>query len=63
MKGDVYGEPIVKQYGNAIVRVFHPILTPEEKERRMQGIKEETVRALLAIERRRMAAQKAATSE
>ena len=35
---DVYGEPTVRVYPNAIVTSFHPILTPEERERRMMEI-------------------------
>lgn len=36
--GDVYGDPTVRVYPNAIVKSFHPILTPEERERRMMDI-------------------------
>lgn len=35
---DTYGEPIIFNFPNATVRVFHPILTPEERERRMKII-------------------------
>lgn len=35
---DTYGEPIIFNFPNATVRVFRPMLTPEEKERRMRII-------------------------
>lgn len=35
---DVYEEPIILKFDNATVRVFRPILTPEERERRMRKI-------------------------
>lgn len=35
---DTYAEPITYTYPNAVVRVFRPILTPEERERRMKQI-------------------------
>lgn len=35
---DTYAEPITYIYPNAVVRVYHPILTPEERERRMKAI-------------------------
>lgn len=35
---DTYAEPITYTYPNAVVRVYHPILTPEERERRMKAI-------------------------
>ena len=35
---DTYGEPIILKYPNATVRVFRPILTPEERARRMKLI-------------------------
>ncbi len=40
---DVYMEPEVFYYDNAIVRVYHPILTEEERARRMKRIEEWTV--------------------
>lgn len=36
---DVYGEPIIIQKGNNIARVYSPILTEEEYNRRMDAIK------------------------
>ena len=35
---DIYEEPIITETDRAIVRVYHPILTPEERERRMKLI-------------------------
>lgn len=35
---DAYGEPIIFNFPNATVRVFRPILTLEERERRMKII-------------------------
>lgn len=37
-KQDTYNEPIISEYPNAVVRVFRPILTPEERDRRMKII-------------------------
>lgn len=37
-KPDVYGDPIVLHLDNATVTVYRPILTPEERERRMKRI-------------------------
>lgn len=39
MSNDVYGEPIIIQKGNNIARVYSPILTEEEYNRRMDAIK------------------------
>ena len=40
---DVYGEPTVYQYEDGvIVRAYHPILTPEEYERRLNDLKDAT---------------------
>ena len=35
---DTYKEPVVYHYPNAIVRVYRPELTPEERARRMKAI-------------------------
>lgn len=35
---DTYGEPITIESKNAIIRVYCPILTPEEQARRMKII-------------------------
>lgn len=35
---DTYGEPIILHFPNVVARVYRPILTPEERERRMKII-------------------------
>ena len=35
---DTYQEPIILKYPGGTVRVYHPELSAEEKERRMKGI-------------------------
>lgn len=37
-KNDVYGEPRIMVIGNVIAKVYRPILTEEERERRMKEI-------------------------
>lgn len=37
---DVYGEPIIFQRSNGIDRVYRPILTDEERARRMKCIEQ-----------------------
>ena len=46
-KEDVYGEPIVYVYKNCIARVRHPILTEEEREKRIERIKQAVVQLFL----------------
>lgn len=48
---DVYGEPEIFYYPNAVVRVYHPILTDEERERHMERIKKSAADLLLSVER------------
>ena len=48
---DVYMEPIVHHYDNCIVRVYKPILTEEERERRTEEIKKALVEFYIAVER------------
>lgn len=45
---DTYGEPIIFNFPNATVRVFRPILTPEEHKRRMQIIHDAAAELLRA---------------
>lgn len=40
---------------NAIITIRRPVLTPEERERRLEGIKKAAVNALLATERNKQA--------
>ena len=50
MKGDVYGEPEIFKKNNITATVRSPILTDEERERRMELIKKAAVRIVLAHE-------------
>ena len=47
MAGDTYGPPEVITCGNVIATVYSPILTPEERERRMNLIKQAAARLVL----------------
>jgi hypothetical protein len=51
MSKDVYGEPEIIKEGNIIAKVYSPILTDEERERRMEEIKKACVRLVLYAER------------
>ena len=48
---DIYMEPEVYHYDNCIVRVYRPILTEEERARRMEAIKKAAVDLVIAAER------------
>ena len=50
MKNDVYGEPIVITVNNNVAKFYSPILTDEERERRMERIKQAAVRLVLSVE-------------
>lgn len=50
---DVYGEPEIFYYPNAVVKVYHPILTEEERERRMERIKQAAIRLILSTEEKK----------
>ena len=50
MKNDVYGEPIIIKVNNNVARFHSPILTDEERERRMERIKQAAVRLVLSVE-------------
>ena len=50
MKNDVYGEPIIIKVNNNVGRFYSPILTDEERERRMERIKQAAVRLVLSVE-------------
>lgn len=47
---DTYGEPIVLDIDGAIVRVRRPILTEEERNRRMKRIHDAAADLLLSVE-------------
>ena len=53
MKNDVYGEPIIIQVNNNVARFYSPILTDEERERRMERIKQAAVRLVLSVDKRK----------
>ena len=50
VKNDVYGEPDIIQEKNIIAKVYSPILTEKERERRMSQIKQASVRLVLSKE-------------
>ena len=50
MTKDVYGEPEIIRKNNIIAKVYSPILTDEERERRMEMIKQACVRLVLSAE-------------
>lgn len=50
MKKDIYGEPEIIEYGNCIARVYSPILTDEERAKRMDVIKKSVIRLILSRE-------------
>lgn len=51
MKKDTYGEPTIIEKNNIIARVYSPILTKEEYNRRMEDIKQAAIRLLLSKEK------------
>ena len=53
MKNDTYGEPIVITVNNNVARFYSPILTPEERERRMERIKQSAVRLVLSVDEKK----------
>ena len=50
MKNDIYGEPEIITRKNIIARIYSPILTEKEKERRMDSIKKASVSLVLSWE-------------
>ena len=48
MKNDIYGEPEVIERKNIIARVYSPILTEQEKERRMTAMRKASVSMVLS---------------
>ena len=53
MKNDIYGEPEIIKKNNIVAKVYSPILTEEERERRMERIKQAAVRLVLSVEEKR----------
>ncbi len=48
MKTDTYGEPEIIEGNNIVALVYSPILTDEEREKRMERIKQAAVRLVLS---------------
>ena len=48
MKNDIYGEPEIIRKGNIVAKVYSPILTDEEKNKRMERIKQASIRLVLS---------------
>ena len=48
MKNDIYGEPEIIKTKNIIARVYSPIITEEEKDRRMNLIKKASISLVLS---------------
>ena len=51
MKNDIYGEPKIIKGNNIVAKVYSPILTVEERERRMERIKHASIRLILSKEK------------
>ena len=50
MKNDVYGEPEIIKNNNIVAKVYSPILADEEREKRLERIKQAGVRLVLSAE-------------
>ena len=48
MKNDTYGEPEIIKGKNIIAKVYSPILTEKEKDRRMNAIKQASISLVLS---------------
>ena len=48
MKNDIYGEPEIIKRENIIARVYSPILTEQEKDRRMAAMRKASVSMVLS---------------
>ena len=51
MKKDVYGEPEIIKVNNVVAKVYSPILSDEERERRMERIKQAAISLVLSQEK------------
>lgn len=49
-KNDIYNEPKIVNFPNMTVRVFRPILTEDERAKRMKNIHDAAARLLLSVE-------------
>jgi hypothetical protein len=52
MKNDIYGEPVIIKTNNVVARVYSPIITDEERERRLKIFQQASVRLVLSKERK-----------
>lgn len=48
MKNDIYGDPEVIKSGNIIAKVYSPIITEQEKERRLTAMRKASVSMVLS---------------
>ena len=48
MKNDIYGEPEIIKSGNIIARIYSPIITEEERERRLADMRKASVGMVLS---------------
>ena len=48
MKNDIYGEPEIIKTANIIARVYSPIITEQERERRLAAMRQASVRMVLS---------------
>ena len=48
MKNDIYGEPEIIKRENIIAKVYSPIITEEERERRMAAMRKASVSMVLS---------------
>ena len=48
MKNDVYGKPEIIEGDNIVANVYSPILTESERERRMERIKQASIKLVLS---------------
>ena len=62
-KPDTYEEPIIMEFPGMIARVYKPILTPEERERRMKEVHKAALALILSQERAKQQAKEAAAAE
>lgn len=53
MKGDTYGEPTIIKVNNNVAKVYSPILTDEERERRMERIKKAAIDLVLSVDEKK----------
>ena len=48
MKNDIYGEPEVIKSGNIIAKVYSPIITEQERDRRIAAMRKASVSMVLS---------------